>query len=48
VPIPGATIDVDGWRLVAEQGVGRRNRIGSVLAVRVDDTADDSGEDSDD
>ncbi|MEY3733542.1 MAG: hypothetical protein RL347_901 [Actinomycetota bacterium] len=36
VPIPGATIDVDGWRLVAEQGVGRRNRIGSVLAVRVD------------
>jgi len=35
VPIPGATIDVDGWRLTAEQGMGRRNRIGSVLAVRV-------------
>ena len=35
VPIPGATIDVEGWRLTAEQGMGRRNRIGSVLAVRV-------------
>jgi len=36
VPIPGATIEVDGWRLTAEQGMGRRNRIGSVLAVRVE------------
>ena len=36
VPIPGATIDVEGWRLTAEQGMGRRNRIGSVLAVRVE------------
>ena len=35
VPIPGATIDIDGWRLTAEQGMGRRNRIGSVLAVRI-------------
>jgi CBS domain containing-hemolysin-like protein len=35
VPIPGATIDIDGWRLTAEQGVGRRNRIGSILAVHV-------------
>jgi len=35
VPIPGATIEVDGWRLTAEQGMGRRNRIGSVLAVRI-------------
>ena len=33
VPIPGATIDVDGWTLVAERGAGRRNRIGSVLAA---------------
>ncbi|MEY4169900.1 MAG: hypothetical protein RLZ94_973 [Actinomycetota bacterium] len=33
VPIPGATIDLEGWRLTAEQGMGRRNRIGSVLAV---------------
>ena len=36
VPIPGATIDLDGWRLTAEQGMGRRNRIGSVLAVCVE------------
>jgi CBS domain containing-hemolysin-like protein len=36
VPIAGATIDIDGWRLTAEQGMGRRNRIGSVLAVRAE------------
>lgn len=36
VPIPGATIDIEGWRLTAEQGMGRRNRIGSVLAVRIE------------
>ncbi|MCX6434394.1 MAG: hemolysin family protein, partial [Actinobacteria bacterium] len=35
VPIPGASADVDGWRLTAEQGAGRRNRIGTVLAQRV-------------
>lgn len=42
VPIPGATIDIDGWRLTAEQGMGRRNRIGSVLAVRIP-PGDDAG-----
>ncbi len=40
VPIPGATIDVDGWRLTAEQGMGRRNRIGSILAVRAQESAE--------
>ncbi len=45
VPIPGATIDIDGWRLTAEQGMGRRNRIGSVLAVRIE--ADDEAGSSD-
>ena len=34
VPIPGAGIVVDGWTLTAEQGAGRRNRIGTVLARR--------------
>ena len=34
VPIPGSTVDLDGWRLTAEQGAGRRNRIGTVLAQR--------------
>lgn len=33
VPIPGSSIDVDGYRLTAESSVGRRHRIGSVLAV---------------
>ena len=33
VPIPGATIEIDGWTLTAERGAGRRNRIGSVLAI---------------
>jgi CBS domain containing-hemolysin-like protein len=32
VPIPGAHIDIDDWSLTAEQGAGRRNRIGTVLA----------------
>ena len=32
VPIPGARVEVDGWRLVAEHGAGRRNRIATVLA----------------
>lgn len=32
VPIPGAEVTVDGWILTAEQGAGRRNRIGTVLA----------------
>ena len=36
VPIPDATVEVDGWRLRAEQGAGRRNRIGTVLAIRQD------------
>ena len=38
VPIPGAGVDLDGWRLTAEQGAGRRNRIGTVLAQRTDAT----------
>ncbi len=51
VPIPGAAVDVDGWRLTAEQGEGRRNRIGSVLAQRLggpSESDDDDGGDDDD
>lgn len=33
VPIPGATIEESGWVLVAEQGGGRRKRIGTVQAT---------------
>jgi CBS domain containing-hemolysin-like protein len=35
VPIPGATVDVHGLRLVAENAGGRRNRIDTVLVSRV-------------
>lgn len=42
VPIPGASVDVDGWRLTAERGVDRRNRIATVLAARV--PPDDAGD----
>ena len=37
VPIPGATVTVDGLTLVAESAKGRRNRIGTVLVHRSDD-----------
>ena len=36
VPIPGATVTVDGLVLVAESAKGRRNRIGTVLVRRTD------------
>ena len=32
VPIPGASVEIDGWVLTAERGAGRRNRIASVHA----------------
>jgi len=48
VPIPDARIEVDGWILVAEQGAGRRNRIGSVLAQRVPAPAPEEIEDDGD
>ena len=35
VPIPGSSISTGGWKLTAERPVGRRHRIGTVLAVRI-------------
>ena len=35
VPIPGATIEVEGLRMTAESAEGRRRRIGTVLVRRV-------------
>ena len=35
VPIPGASIEEAGWNLTAESGAGRRNRIGTVRADRI-------------
>ncbi|GAB7039963.1 MULTISPECIES: hemolysin family protein [Catenuloplanes] len=48
VPIPGATANVGGLRLVAEGTTGRRNRIDSVLVRRApeDETAADDRSDS--
>jgi CBS domain containing-hemolysin-like protein len=37
VPIPAARIEEQGWLLTAEQGAGRRHRIGTVLAQRIPD-----------
>jgi CBS domain containing-hemolysin-like protein len=45
VPIPGASAEVSGLRLVAESTAGRRNRVGALLVTRVDDVdADDESE----
>jgi CBS domain containing-hemolysin-like protein len=35
VPIPGSTVEVDGWMFMAEETKGRRNRIGTVLITPV-------------
>lgn len=35
VPIPGATIDEGEWTLIAEQGSGRRKRVGTVRVHRI-------------
>jgi CBS domain containing-hemolysin-like protein len=35
VPIPGSTVEVDGWLFRAEETKGRRNRIGTVLITPV-------------
>ena len=34
VPFPGASADIDGWRLIAEAGGGRRKRIATVRLIR--------------
>ena len=36
VPIPGSEITVEGWKLVAERPTGRRHRIATVLATKVE------------
>lgn len=36
VPIPGSAIEISGWRFTAERPAGRRHRITSILAERVD------------
>jgi CBS domain containing-hemolysin-like protein len=45
VPIPGAHFEIGGWSLTAEQGAGRRNRIGTVLAQSLPSSDEDPGDD---
>lgn len=45
VPIAGSVVSYDGLDLVAERTTGRRNKIGSVIVTRSDDT-DDAGVDA--
>jgi CBS domain containing-hemolysin-like protein len=33
VPIPGSSIEIEGWTLTAEQALGRRHRVGTVVAM---------------
>lgn len=42
VPIPGSSIDVDGWNLTAESVAGRRNKVGSVLVRKVENEQDEN------
>jgi CBS domain containing-hemolysin-like protein len=44
VPIPAARVEEQGWLLTAEQGAGRRNRIGTVLAQPVAREPDEAGD----
>jgi len=46
VPIPGAVVEEFGWRLTAEQGGGRRHRIGTVLLEPLKNSNEPTGESS--
>jgi CBS domain containing-hemolysin-like protein len=44
VPIPGATVHVDGLQLTAEGTQGRRNRLGTVVVRRIEDAGQGAAE----
>ena len=44
VPIPGSEVDVDGLHLLAEEGVGRRNRPGTVRVWQIADRRTDNAQ----
>jgi CBS domain containing-hemolysin-like protein len=46
VPIPGSSIEVEGYRLVAEMSAGRRNRVGAVFVSPIEAGEDDSAKTS--
>ncbi len=41
VPIPGSAIEISGWRFTAERPAGRRHRITSILAEKVDQVSEE-------
>jgi CBS domain containing-hemolysin-like protein len=45
VPIAGSVVKYSGLELVAERSIGRRNRVGTVIATLVDVDADDEARD---
>ena len=42
VPIPGSTISIAGVKLTAERPVGRRHRIATVLAEKIEKEVDEA------
>lgn len=44
VPIPGSAVTMHGWRLTAEKSIGRRHRIGTILAEKVEVSASSTNE----
>ncbi len=38
VPIPGTSIEIDGWEFVAERAAGRRNKVGTILIRKVENS----------
>jgi len=47
VPLPGSTVDWHGLRFTAERSSGRRRRVGTILVQRVDEAAQEGGDDDD-
>lgn len=41
VPIPGSAIEISGWRFTAERPAGRRHRITSILAEKMDQVSEE-------
>ena len=47
VPIPGASVDLDSWKLTAESTAGRRHRIDTVVISRDSFMAEDEVDSND-
>ena len=41
VPIPGSTVSIPGWKLIAERPVGRRHRIATFLVERTNEVSEE-------